>query len=58
MENFLKDFNIFFDYIFNAIKIVFNWLFTDNILGEILLFIILISLFIYILFLISNLKKS
>ena len=55
MQNFVNDFGIFFSAIFNCIKSFWNW-FISTTLGEILLFIILISLFLFIINLIVNFK--
>ena len=46
MSNFMNDFNIFFNMIFNCIKNLFNW-FTTTIIGEIFIFVIIISLFFF-----------
>lgn len=48
METFVNDFGIFFNKIFECVIKLFNW-FISTTLGEILLFIIIISLFLFIL---------
>ena len=55
MENFMNDFEIFFTKIFSALTSLWNWL-TGTIVGEILLFIIIISLFLFLINLIVNFK--
>ncbi len=55
MQNFINDFGIFFAGIFNPIKSFWNWLITTT-LGEIIVFIILISLFFFLLNQIINFK--
>lgn len=55
MENFMNDFEVFFSKIFECIKNLWNWL-SGTIIGEILLFVIIISLFIFILNLIIDFK--
>lgn len=47
MESFVNDFGIFFNMIFNCVSKLFNW-FISTTLGEILLFMIIISLFLFI----------
>lgn len=55
MENFMNDFALFFNKIFECIKNLWNW-FSNSIIGEIFLFIIIISLFLFILTLIIDFK--
>lgn len=55
MENFMNDFTIFFNKIFECIKNLWNW-FSSSIIGEIFFFIIIISLFLFILNLIIDFK--
>lgn len=55
MENFMNDFSVFFSKIFNCLTSLWNWL-SSTIIGEILLFIIIISLFFFLLNLIIDFK--
>ena len=50
MSNFLADYNVFMSYVLNGIAQFWNWL-SGTIIGEIMIFIIIISLFIAILYL-------
>lgn len=54
MQAFLDNFLIFFEYIINSLNLFINF-FTNTILGQIFLFIIIITLFIGILYAIFNL---
>ena len=56
MASFMSDFSTFFNYILAAIQTLWNWLFS-TVLGEIILFTVLISLFIYIIYLIIDFKN-
>lgn len=56
MASFMSDFSTFFNYILASIQTFWNWLFS-TVLGEIILFTILISLFIYIVYLIIDFKN-
>lgn len=56
MASFMSDFSTFFNYILAALQTFWNWLFS-TVLGEIILFVILISLFIYIIYLIIDFKN-
>ena len=49
MSNFLNDFNLFFTK-------MWNWLFS-TVIGEVILFTILISLFLFIIYLIIDFKN-
>lgn len=55
MTNFMNDFNIFFNMIFKCLKNIFNW-FTGTIIGEIFIFVILISLFFFLINLFVDFK--
>lgn len=55
MQNFVNDFNVFFNMIFNSIKSFFEWYF-NTIIGEITLFILLIGIFFFIANLIVDMK--
>ena len=55
MANFMNDFNIFFNMIFNCLKKIFDW-FTGTISGEIFIFVILISLFFFLINLFVDFK--
>lgn len=55
MANLISDFNVFFNSIFNSVSTVFNW-FISTPLGEIILFMILISLFLFIINLFVDFK--
>ena len=48
MQSYLADFNYFIGLIFDGISTIWNWL-TSNILGEILIFMIIISIFFLVL---------
>ncbi len=56
MQNFLNDFNIFFNMIFGKIVEIYNWL-INTVLGEIMLFMIIITIFIGIIYLIIDMRK-
>lgn len=56
MTSFLSDFNIFFNSIYNMITTFFAWM-ISTVLGEIILFDIIISLFITVVYLIINMKN-
>lgn len=47
MQNFINDFNIFFNSIFGSLISFFNW-YKGTILGEITIFIVIIFIFIAI----------
>lgn len=57
MENFMSNFNVFFNSILSALVSVWNWL-ISTILGQILISIVLISFFIWLLYTIVNLGKK
>ena len=56
MSNFLNDFNIFLNFIITSIGSIYNWL-ISTVLGEILLFIVIISIFLFVIYLIINFKN-
>lgn len=56
MSDFMNDFNYFLNMIIQSVDVFFEWL-LSNPLGKILLFISLISIFIYIVNLIIGLKN-
>ena len=56
MGQFVEDFGIFFNKILSCIITFWNWLLSTT-LGEIILFIVIISLFFFILNLIINFKN-
>ena len=56
MSNFMSDFNIFFNSIFGGVQTIWNWLFS-TVLGEIILFTIIISLFLTIIYWIIDFKN-
>lgn len=47
MENFLSDFNLFLSFFINGINLIWNWL-ISTIIGKILIFVLIISIFIYL----------
>ena len=55
MENLLNDFKTFFSVILSCMNDIFNWL-TSTIIGEILFFTIIISLFFFIINLFIDFK--
>lgn len=55
MEIFISDFKIFLSAMIESLKSVFNW-FISTTLGEVFIFIILISFFFFLLNLIINFK--
>lgn len=57
MKEFISDFNIFFNGIFGAIQTLWNWLFS-TVLGKVVLFTVLISIFIFIIWAIIDFKQS
>ena len=56
MSNFMSDFGIFFNSILGGIQTLWNWLFS-TVLGEIILFTIIISLFLSLIYLIIDFKN-
>lgn len=55
MQNLLNDFKNFFNVILSCMTDVFNWL-TSNVIGEIIFFIILISIFFFLINLLVDFK--
>ena len=55
MSNFLSDFGIFLNYMFNTMTSIYNWL-TSTVLGEIIIFVVLISIFLFVVHLIIQFK--
>lgn len=55
MAKFVSDFGIFFNKIFECIITFWNW-FISTVLGEIIIFIVLVSLFFFLVNLIINWK--
>lgn len=49
MSTFMENFNIFLQYFLQAIGNIYNW-FIGTIIGQITIFIIIISIFIYIVY--------
>lgn len=47
MESFMSNFNIFLNFFLNGINLIYTW-FINTIIGQILLFVIIISLFIFL----------
>ena len=47
MTNLINDFNVFLSFIFESLTSLWNW-FTNNLMGEILIFLLLISLFFFL----------
>lgn len=47
MNDFLSDFNVFLTFFINAINLIWNWL-LSTIVGKIIIFILIISVFIYL----------
>lgn len=47
MENFMGDFSIFLSFFINGINLIWNWL-IGTIIGKIIIFLLIISIFIYI----------
>jgi hypothetical protein len=58
MKEFISDFNIFFNGIFGALQTLWDWLFSTTVLGKVILFTVLISIFIFIVLAIINFKQS
>lgn len=56
METFVNDFSIFFSKIMSCMTIFWNWL-SSTVLGEIIIFILLIALFLFLINLIVNFKN-
>lgn len=56
MATFLNDFTLFFNTIFELMMNFWNW-FSSTILGEIIIFTIIIGLFIGIIYLIIQMKN-
>lgn len=57
MENFMNNFNVFFNSILNAIVSVWNWL-SSTLIGQLLISIILISFFLFLLNKIISMGKN
>lgn len=55
MNNFLADFQVFLNYVMSGIGQIYDW-FSSTILGEIMLFSVLILVFLYIIHLIIDFK--
>lgn len=55
MQNLLNDFRTFFNVIIGCMSDIYNWL-TSTVIGEIIFFIILISIFFFFLNLFTNFK--
>jgi len=55
MESFANDFMIFFNKLFECVGTFWNWLISTT-LGEILMFIIIISLFLFVINLFVDFK--
>lgn len=55
-SNFLNDFSSFSNMMFNFLTSMLNWL-TSNILGEIILFIVIIGIFLTVISVITNNKE-
>ena len=49
MESFMYDFNIFLNFFINGISLIWNWL-ISTILGKIIVFLVIISIFIFIIY--------
>lgn len=56
MNNFLSDFSSFMNMMFNFLTNILNWL-TNNILGEIILFTVIIGIFSSVLSIITKHKE-
>ena len=56
MSNFLNDFNIFLYFIITSMSTIYNWL-TSTVLGEIIIFVVLISIFLFVVHLIIEFKN-
>lgn len=56
MSNLMNDFNTFFTSILSTLQTFFDW-FLSTVIGEIILFMALISIFLYLIYLIVNFKK-
>lgn len=54
MQSFLDNFMIFIEYVINSLNLFINF-FTNTILGQVFLFVILITLFLGVLYAIFNL---
>ena len=56
MQSLMNDFNTFFNSMLTCLSNLWSWI-MDTVLGEILLFVIIISIFFFIMFLIVDLKN-
>lgn len=56
MSEFMNDFGIFFNSILTSMQTLWTWLFS-TVLGKIILFTIIISLFLFIIYLIIDFKN-
>ena len=56
MSNFLNDFNIFLNFIITTMSTIYNWL-VSTVLGEIILFVVIISIFLFVIHLIIEFKN-
>lgn len=56
MSTFINDFNIFFSGIFSGIQTFWNW-FSTTVIGEVILFIVIISVFLFVLSWIIDFKN-
>lgn len=55
MQNLLNDFSIFFNSIWGYIITVYNWI-INSVLGELIIFTVIISLFFFIIYKFIELK--
>lgn len=55
MKNLVNDFNLFLNMIFGGIKNIYNW-FINTEIGEIFIFVIIISLFFFLINLFVDFK--
>lgn len=55
METFVNDFSIFFSKIMSSLSIFWNW-FSSTVLGEIIIFVLLIALFFFLINLFVDFK--
>lgn len=53
MNNLINEFNVFLNFLFNTLTTSINWL-TTNIIGEILIFFLIVSLFFFLIKEIKN----
>lgn len=56
MSSFLQDYNTFLSLIINSMQSIYTWL-IGTVLGEIILFVVIISIFLFVIYLVIDFKN-